>query len=189
MKNNIGQQMTRSLSRMRWAFSSLCGVPAVLVFMAILIIQNTIIGQPSNQQLSAVFNDYVRAMMTEDVQAIIDMTPPSVLRLMGDDDFIKKDIVGEWNMYKEIGLSLVTLHLVELAPVVHSDKAEQSLIQYTTQYQNNELKVNENGFVLAIKYGDTEWFLLDLKKYDPESLAVFVPEVDESIIQLWQERQ
>ncbi len=175
-------------SHLSWAFLLKTAMSKLFAALLIcwIVLPQTLSGQDRQERLQATFDFFVKAVMLEDAAAIVRLTPDYTVEMIGGKDYLTLDINTEWAMYKELGLQLTTIHVVETSEIVAQENTQQCLLTYRAKYKSPSQDVEEQSYLLAISADEGQnWKLLDLKKYDKESIGKFLPIFDVRLLAYW----
>lgn len=127
-------------------------------------------------------NKYVEAIISGDYSTTTAMTHPRVVELAGGEKFFISQVAEEQKMYNGINLRLLNIVTDQPSPIVEAGQELHALIPYTAEYDNGGNLYHEKNYFLAASLdGGIVWYFLDFKKYDVESIKVFLPDYNSSL--------
>lgn len=121
---------------------------------------------------------YRDAVLSEDIDQLIALTHPNIIKLAGGQEFVHNSFLEDTKMYHEMQLRLDKMQTKGESKIIKSGEELHALVPYVKEFITVDgSNYKEENFYLAasVDMGMT-WTFVDMKKYDSESIRVFVPE-------------
>jgi len=117
-----------------------------------------------------------------DQAVLVDMAHPNIIEVGGGPYYYIETLSDEYNMYSKQGLSLKNLIIKKASKVVKTDADLQAMVPYIRTFDADSGPITEDGFFLIVSQdGGKSWYFTDMKKYDAESIKLFIPNYNERL--------
>lgn len=125
---------------------------------------------------------YTQAIKESNFEKIAMMTHPNIVKMGGGQEFMVNELSSENEMYNGLNLRLLNIKTNSTSKIISAGEELHAIVPYIIEYQNGEESYEEENFFLAASLDNgTSWYFVDYKKYDPESIKVFLPNYNERL--------
>jgi len=133
-----------------------------------------------DQKIKESFSDYKSFYLSVDRTALLNYVHPHIIQVSGGPDFVLEDLTLDYNMYASSGLVVKNITLKQGSKVIQVGEELQAMFPYERQLMKAKEELVEKGFFLVVSQDKGEtWTFTDMKKYDEESIKIFVPNYNE----------
>lgn len=133
-----------------------------------------------NKKINDAFETYRTAYLNVDRTALLNYVHPHVIQVSGGSEYVLQDITTDYNMYASTGLVIDDLILKQGSKIVGKGENLQAMYPYERHLKKSKEQLMEKGFFLVVSTnGGSSWTFTDMKKYDKESIKIFVPDYNE----------
>lgn len=154
--------------------------PSITIFLLFTVWSLT--GQDYKASINDAFIRYKEAFLSDDLQSLLAMAHPEIVKKGGGSAYYIEELVAEINMYRSGGLELVDIQLHDIPKVIDTEKNIQAIVPYTRHLKKGDEHLKEQNFFLAISNDrGKQWFFTDLNKYDLNSIKLFIPNYNERL--------
>jgi hypothetical protein len=125
---------------------------------------------------------YTNAQEQGDFEKLLTLTHPAIIQVGGGKDMIKQELESEKVMYNQLNLRLVNINTKDATKIVPAGDEWHALVPYSVEYdQSGNIYKEENFYLAASQDQGESWYFVDFKKYDPESIKLFIPNYNERL--------
>ena len=137
------------------------------------------IAQSNEARLDSFSTVYTHSLQQGDFDQLLSLTHPGVIKLSGGMDYARQDLERDAQEYNRMQLRLTSIETKTSSKIIESGDELHAIVPYEKLYENEGIKHEESNYYLAasIDNGET-WTFLDLRKYDIESIKLFIPAYD-----------
>lgn len=155
----------------------------VLLFLLLFTVSVGVIhAQEYDASIEDAFSKYRQAYLSVDRAKLVEMSHPNIVEMGGGTTYLIEEITQDYNMYASLGLALMDLTINKPSKVLKVDDSLQAMLPYERTLEKEEDIISEKGFFLIISEDDGEsWSFTDMRKYDAESIKVFIPNYNERL--------
>lgn len=135
-----------------------------------------IILQAQNDHLSEQLISYAQAMIDNDYDKMIALTPPALIEKSGGQFYKKEEFRNDKEIRDSQNISYLEFNINIDSPALGNLNEVQSIveIQFVTSFGNSKFRTFVP--ILAIsKDGGQRWTFVNLEKHDEESIQNFIP--------------
>ena len=128
------------------------------------------------------FSKYRQAYLSVNRTKLVEMSHPNIVEMGGGPAFMIEEITQDYNMYAALGLKLIDLKINRSSKILKVDDSLQAMLPYERTLDKDEDIITEKGFFLIVSQDDGKtWSFTDMRKYDSESIKVFIPNYNERL--------
>ncbi len=154
----------------------------LFLLLSLIISISTIDAQEYDASIEHAFSKYRQAYLSIDRAKLVEMTHPNIVKMGGGSAYLIEEITQNYNMYAALGLSIMDLTINKSSKVLKVDDSLQAMLPYERTLEKEEDIVSEKGFFLIISEDKGgSWYFTDMRKYDAESIKVFIPNYNERL--------
>lgn len=155
----------------------------VLLFLLLFTVSVGVLhAQEYDASIEDAFSKYRQAYLSVDRAKLVEMSHPNIVEMGGGTTYLIEEITQDYNMYASLGLALMDLTINKPSKVLKVDDSLQAMLPYERTLEKEEDIISEKGFFLIISEDDGEsWSFTDMRKYDAESIKVFIPNYNERL--------
>jgi len=133
-----------------------------------------------DQKILESFSKYKISYLEVDRAALLTYVHPHIIQVSGGPDFVLEDITLDYNMYASSGLVVKNIILKQGSKVIQVGEDLQAMFPYERHLLKAKEELIEKGFFLVVSQDKgATWTFTDMKKYDDESIKIFVPNYNE----------
>ena len=126
------------------------------------------------------FESYKEAYLAVDRNTLLDFTHPHIIQVSGGKDFVIEDMTLDYNMYASSGLVIDDILLKQGSKIVKVGSDLHAMYPYERHLKKSKEELVEKNFFLVVSKDDgNTWSFTDMKKYDKESIKIFIPNYNE----------
>jgi len=126
------------------------------------------------------FLEYKTAYLDEDKTELLRFIHPYVIQVSGGESYVISDITTDYNMYASTGLVIADILLKQGSKIIQVGEDLQAMYPYERHLKKAKEELVEKGFYLVVSTDQGQsWTFTDMKKYDRESIKIFVPNYNE----------
>jgi|GEM_PF-1045130 len=154
-----------------------------LISLALIASSVMLTAQSSlTEDLKQATNKYLTALVDANVDYILSTVHPNILEMGGGKDFLRKDVVSDLEMFRNSGV--IYKSGVALDPSasyqVGADTYYLVPHEWTAELGTSNYKSTQYVLANSSDEGKT-WSFINISKYSPKNLAVYIPGFDEAI--------
>lgn len=125
---------------------------------------------------------YTTAVKKGDLTKITALTHPAIIEMGGGQEFMLNELSAEHEMYNSLNLRLLNITTKSTSKIIDAGDELHAVVPYVIDYQNGEEQYKEENFYLAASLDSgVTWYFVDYKKYDAESIKLFLPNYNERL--------
>ena len=133
-----------------------------------------------DQNINAAFEEYKVAYLKVDRMKLLSFVHPHVIQISGGQQYVVEDMTNDYNMYASSGLVIKDLTLKQGSKVIPVGEELQAMFPYERSLNKAGEALLEKGFFLLVSQDEgASWTFTDMKKYDQESIKIFLPNYNE----------
>lgn len=156
---------------------------ALLLILSLTVFVGFVTAQEEHDaSIEDAFSKYRQAYLSVDRSKLVEMSHPKIVEMGGGPEYMIEEITQDYNMYNALGLKILDLTINKSSKVIKVDDSLQAMLPYERSLDNKEDIITEKGFFLIISEDEGKsWSFTDMRKYDSESIKVFIPNYNERL--------
>lgn len=158
-------------------------IKSISLFAFFVLVSSSLLGQTHDGKIRASFEEYRKALVEVNLDKLLTFAHPNIVRMGGGANYYIDEIRDEYNMYSAAGLKIKDININVPSKILSAPSGLQGMVSYTRTLVNEESKElpEKHFFLITSQDNGVTWKFTDMKKYDPRSLKLFVPDYNERL--------